>query len=90
MAEHKLYQKHPKEHETAEERFERELEMFDNSERICVEMENGDLAWLQGEAIQKYKEGKLGSEPMTPERQRCLDEMDRDIMRIVTELYAQG
>ena len=61
----------------------------DNEERICVEMENGDLVWLQGEAIQRYKNGKLGTEPMTPERQKFLDEMKRDIIRIAAESYPQ-
>lgn len=47
-------------------------------DRISVLMEDGALLFLQGEAIQRYKDGTLNQ--MTPEREKRLAEIERDLM----------
>ena len=60
---------------------------WDNEDRIVVDSPDRTPMFLQGKALQDYKDGKLGQQPMTPERQRLLDEMDEEMQRIVAELY---
>ncbi len=58
-------------------------------ERVLVEMKDGTLIWLQGEALELYDKNELdlNSGFKTPEQKQKRTEILNEISRIAEELY---
>ena len=59
-------------------------------ERVLVEMADGTLMWLQGEALERYDKGELELNGgfKTPELEQKRAEILEEISRIAEELYS--
>lgn len=57
-------------------------------ERLAVHGPDGTLWFLDGEALQLYREGKLdlSRKPMTPEQEKRLAERLRDFQQMMEDL----
>ena len=63
---------------------------LDNEDRVLVEID-GELVWLQGEAIDRYDKGELNlnEDFKTTEQKQRWEKMQQEIIQMVNELYFQ-
>ena len=63
---------------------------LDNEDRVLVEID-GELVWLQGEAIDRYDKGELNlnEDFKTTEQKQRWEKMQQEIIQMVNELYSQ-
>ncbi len=67
-----------------------QMENTNSEERVLVEMKDGTLIWLQGEALELYDKNELDltSGFKTPEQKQKRAEILSEISRIAEELYS--
>ena len=63
---------------------------LDNEDRVLVEID-GELVWLQGEAIDRYDKSELNlnEDFKTTEQKQRWEKMQQEIIQMVNELYSQ-